>query len=248
MRPSVSTHANAAACPRCVTSYGVMPHAYTRARSSSSTRWPAITAAGAPPAVWIDVLPAVNGGDSFRAAHAAPRWVPVSPGRASRSPGLTVPPQAFSLSARPAARTFLAALTSRSCTAPHAWHCQVRTLERLGAVLAPHVEQVGEVGVNRPILVERRPYCAGFLADQAQQLGPPGVVNGFGEPGAGEPGHGQVLGVDRLAVADQRAGLSCGMIEAGFADLAVHDRDPPPCFDPVSGAFGLAGQRPLRLG
>src|SRR5215469_6263772 len=60
VRPSVSTHANAAACPRCVTSYGVMPHAYTRARSSSSTRWPAITAAGAPPAVWIPVMVPVS--------------------------------------------------------------------------------------------------------------------------------------------------------------------------------------------
>src|SRR5258708_2364214 len=36
-----------------------------------------------------------------RAAHAAPRWVPASPATARTSPGLTSPPQAFSLSARP---------------------------------------------------------------------------------------------------------------------------------------------------
>src|SRR5262245_5244268 len=48
-----------------------MPHAYTRARSSSSTRWPAITAAGAPPAVWIPVMVPVS---AIRAAAvSAPR-------------------------------------------------------------------------------------------------------------------------------------------------------------------------------
>ena len=62
----------------------------------------------------VDVLPAVNGGDSCRTAHAAPRWVPASPGTAAITGGLTLPPQAFSLSARPAARMFRAALTSRS--------------------------------------------------------------------------------------------------------------------------------------
>jgi len=36
----------------------------------------------------LDVLTAVNDGDSFRAAHAAPRWVPVSLGRARGAPGL----------------------------------------------------------------------------------------------------------------------------------------------------------------
>jgi hypothetical protein len=81
----------------------------------------------------------------------------------------------------------------------------------------------------------------GFLADQAQQLRPSGVVNGFGEPGPGEPGPGQVLGVDRLAVADQRQGCLMGVVEAGVADFAVRGRDPPPRLDPVSRPFGRAG-------
>src|SRR5207237_878135 len=61
----------------------------------------------------IDVLPALNDGDSSYAVHAALRWVPASAPTATMS-GLTPVPQAFSLSARPAARMFLAAFTSRS--------------------------------------------------------------------------------------------------------------------------------------
>lgn len=52
----------------------------------------------------VDLLPAVNGGDSYRAAHAAPRRVPASPRSARVAPGLTSAPQAFRLSTGPAAR------------------------------------------------------------------------------------------------------------------------------------------------
>ena len=98
----------------------------------------------------LDVLLAVGGRDSFRAAHAAPRWVPASSGTATAGGGLTSPPQAFSLSARPAARMFRAAFTSRSCTAPHAAHDQTRTPSGLGPSFAPQPEQVWDVGTNRP--------------------------------------------------------------------------------------------------
>jgi len=60
VRPSVSTHANAAACPEMRTSYGVMPHAYTRARSKQFYPLAPITAAGAPPVVWIPVMVPVS--------------------------------------------------------------------------------------------------------------------------------------------------------------------------------------------
>ena len=75
-------------------------------------------------------------------------------------------------------------------------------MERLGAVLGAtcgaRLRGWGESAdtVERPSVLLR------FLAGQAQQLRPAGVVNGFGELCAGEPGHGQVLGVDRLVVAD----------------------------------------------
>jgi glycine betaine catabolism A len=63
----------------------------------------------------VDFLPVVGGGDSCRAAQAAPRRVPASPATARGCPGLTLPPQAFWVSASPAATRMLrAALASRS--------------------------------------------------------------------------------------------------------------------------------------
>jgi len=95
--------------------------------------------------------PPLNGEDSCRAAHAAPRRVPVSAATAGAGPGLTSPPQAFSLSARPAARMFFAALTSRSCTTPQPVHCHTRTRSALGPFLNPHAEQTCVVGSHRPM-------------------------------------------------------------------------------------------------
>src|SRR5215218_11111987 len=81
----------------------------------------------------FDLLPAVNGGDSCRAAHAAPRGVPGSLATARACPGLTLPPQAFCVSASPAATRMLrAAFASRSWTTPHAWQAQARMLSGLG--------------------------------------------------------------------------------------------------------------------
>jgi hypothetical protein len=45
---------------------------------------------------------------------------------------------------------FLAALMSRSCTAPQAAHVQTRTVKGLGPSMTPHPEQVWDVGTNRP--------------------------------------------------------------------------------------------------
>lgn len=59
-------------------------------------------------------FPVRNAGNSFHTAHAALRGVPVSWACATTSDGLTSPPQAFRLSARPAARRLHAAFTSRS--------------------------------------------------------------------------------------------------------------------------------------
>src|SRR5580704_6938668 len=109
----------------------------------------------------VDVLPAVNGGDSFRAAHAALRWVLASAPAAARC-GLTPAPQAFDLSARPAAKMFFAAFTSRSWTVSHAAQVQVRTLSGFGPSFTPHAEHTWDVGSNRPILPNVRPYCTAF--------------------------------------------------------------------------------------
>jgi hypothetical protein len=63
---------------------------------------------------------------------------------------------------------FLAALTSRSCTVPHAPHRHWRTASGLGPSRIPHAEQSWLVASNRPTLRNWRPYsralyvCADF--------------------------------------------------------------------------------------
>src|SRR5215203_810467 len=90
----------------------------------------------------FDVLPAVYGGDS-RVIHAATSGVvPASVPTARLAPGLAPGPQA--VTARPAARIFFAALTSRSCAIPQSVQVHVRTrrpLSPIGPVRAPHLEQ-----------------------------------------------------------------------------------------------------------
>jgi hypothetical protein len=109
----------------------------------------------------LDVLPAVNSGDSSSAAHVALWWVPASLA-AARSSGLTPPPQAFRLSLRPRASTFFAALWSRSCRVPHAVQVHSRTCSGLGPSLTPHAEHTWLVGSNRPIFRKVRPCWAAF--------------------------------------------------------------------------------------
>src|SRR5690348_6337699 len=98
----------------------------------------------------------MNNGDSSSAAHAALRWVPASPAGAGIVPGLTWPPQAFTVSARPAATlpslsTFRAAFTSRSWAVPHAAQVHSRMQSGLGPSLTPHAEHTCDVGSNRPV-------------------------------------------------------------------------------------------------
>ena len=71
------------------------------------------------------------------------------------------------MSARPAAKMFLAALTFRSCTVPHAAHAHCRTLSGLGPSLTTHAEHTWLVGSNWPILANVRPYWAAFSPSAA---------------------------------------------------------------------------------
>src|SRR5258705_10402780 len=103
--------------------------------------------------------------------HAAPLRLPVSPAAAGVAPGLTPPRQAFRLSLRPRASTFLAAFTSRSWTVPHAAHVQVRTLSGLGPSLTPQAGHTWLGGSNPPILAKARPYPAGLYPSLAPQAG-----------------------------------------------------------------------------
>jgi hypothetical protein len=56
------------------------------------------------------------------------------------------------LSARPAAKMFLAAFTSRSWIVPHAGHVHWRTLSGFGPSFTPQAEHTWLVGSNRPTL------------------------------------------------------------------------------------------------
>ena len=67
-------------------------------------------------------------------------------------------PQAFGLSARPAANMFFAAFTWRSWAVPHAAHAHSRTLSGFGPSFTPQAEHTWLVGSNRPIRANVRPY------------------------------------------------------------------------------------------
>src|SRR5580704_11695899 len=70
-------------------------------------------------------------------------------------------------------------------------------------------------------LGERAAVPGRLLSDAPDQLGPAGVGDRLGQPGAGHAGHAQVLGVDRLVVADQPQSRLVRVIEPGIAYLAV---------------------------
>ena len=105
----------------------------------------------------IDILPGLRARD-LAALLTRLRRVPRSPAAAGPEPGLTLPPEAFTLSLSPRASTFFAAFTSRSWSVPHALHCHARTASGLGPSLAPHAEQTWLVGSNRPTLAKYRPW------------------------------------------------------------------------------------------
>src|SRR5215471_9999848 len=105
-------------------------------------------------------MPGIPGG----AAHAALRRVPASSATARAVPRLTPPPQAFILSLRPRASTFLAALRSRSWMVPHDAHAHTRTFSALGPSLTPQAEHTWLVGSNRPVFPKTRPYRAALYS------------------------------------------------------------------------------------
>src|SRR5258707_15700327 len=76
------------------------------------------------------------------AAYAAVGVLPASTPTAATGCGLTRAPQAFNLSARPAARMTLAALWSRSWTTRQAGHIHCRICSGSSVSRCPHMEQV----------------------------------------------------------------------------------------------------------
>src|SRR5580704_5638320 len=118
--------------------------------------------------------------------------------------------------------------------------------ERLRAVLyaAGRADLAGRLEPAH--LGERAAVLSRLLSDAPDQLGPAGVGDRLGQTGPGQPGYGEVFGVDRLVVADQPESRLVRVIQPGLSHLAVHHRDPAPGLGPVRGALPPAGQHPLR--
>ena len=108
------------------------------------------------------------------------------------------------MSARPAAKMFLAAFTSRSWTVPHAAHAQIRDAERFRAVLDPAGRAHLAGGLEPADPGERAAILSRLLLDApasaatSRRLG-----DRPGQPRPHQPADGQVFGVDRLVIADQ---------------------------------------------
>src|SRR5665647_2542274 len=120
---------------------GALPESHRRRRRSTAGT--------------IDILPAMNDRDSYRATHEAPWWVLASQAAAGTSPSLTPPPRAFKVSASPAAtmrpstRMFLAAFRSRSWVTPHCVQAQDLTARGFFPELNPHTEHSRLAGNQR---------------------------------------------------------------------------------------------------
>ena len=133
--------------------------------------------------------------------YAAPLRLPASPAGAAVASGLTRPPRAVSASLRPRAAMFRAAFTSRSWTVPHAAHVHARTCSGLGPSLAPHALHTCEVGSNRPILRNSRPYSSALYASMAVNAAQPASCTDLANRVRAAP-HRQVFHGHRLVLAD----------------------------------------------
>src|ERR1019366_8965738 len=183
--------------------------------------------------------------DSYRATRAAPWWVLASQAAAGTSPALTPPPRAFRVCASPAAtmrpstRTFLAAFRSRSWVMPHCVQVQDLTARGFIPELNPHPEH-SRLEENQALTrTTARWQRNAFSCQQPHQYRPASIGHRLRQPGPGEPGHGQVLHIDRLVIAGDAVGQLVTCVQAGVPDPAMPDSYP---------AHRLgAPDRPLRL-
>src|SRR5674476_987022 len=180
----------------------------------------------------LDVLPAMNDRDSYRAAHAAPRRVLPSQAAAGTGPPLMPPARAFRVCASPAAtmrpstRMFLAAFRSRSWVMPHAVQVQDLTARGFFPWLTPHTVHSRLQGNQRLTRTTAWWQRSAFSCQQPHQHRPAGVGHRLAQPCPGQSGHGQVLHVDPLVVANYAVGQLVMCVQAGIADLAMLDSYP----------------------
>ncbi len=117
----------------------------------------------------------------------------------------------------------MAALTSRSWTAPHG-QFHDRTFSGIFSLIRPQAEHMRVDGKNRSTRAKVRPYRAALYSSMCGEGGPAGVVHRFGEPGPAETGHAQVLDVHRLVIADDRRGQLVLPVPPGVGHLGVRLR------------------------
>src|SRR5439155_11571275 len=109
---------------------------------------------------------------TLRVEHAASGRIPASPRGAGTSAGLTRAPQAFRLSARPAASTCMVALTSRSWVDPQG-QVHDRTLSAILSLVRPQSEHIRVDGKNRSTRPKVRPYRAALYSNMPVKLAHP---------------------------------------------------------------------------
>ncbi len=85
-----------------------------------------------------------------------------------------------------------------------------------------------------------------LVREHARERGPARIVDAAGEPGAGQPGHGEILHVHRLVLTDDRGGQLVQPVPAGVPDPGMAAGNLPPRALPARGALLTAGQ--LALG
>src|SRR5579859_718113 len=108
----------------------------------------------------------------LRVEHAACGWIPASPRGATIAGGLIRAPRSFRLSARPAASTLMAALTSRSWVDPQG-QVHDRTLSAILSLIQPQSEHIRVDGKNRSTRANVRPYRAALYSTMATNCDQP---------------------------------------------------------------------------
>ena len=201
----------------------------------------------------LDFLPAVNGWDSSTTAHASlARRVPASSPTAGASPGLTPAPQAFAISASPAAilcpsaSTLRAALRSRSCSAPHRGQVHDLTASGLGPSSCPQVEHSRDDGNLRSTFTTVRPYCSAFSATRRTRVDQPASWIDRASFVRARPATDRSSRWTAWFSADQPQGQLVVCVQAGLPNPPVQHGDAVDGLAPVRRSALLARERPLR--
>src|ERR1022692_2929643 len=160
---------------------------------------------------------------------------------------------------------FLAAFTSRSWTVPHAPHCHSRTCSGLGPSFPPHAEHTCDVGSNRPMRRNWRPYSFALYSSIATNADQPASCTDFASRVPASPftarsstvtaWFSRMMAVESLWWKSRRASVTLACARAAFArpsplsrllggppPLRPRELPPPPPQEPRRGDLGAVVQ------